>query len=126
MKKLIGGQAAGICNISAKVLNSGDEAMVLGLHAVLSTVLQSGTVPLDREMELVVPIWKGSNYRGIILISVPAKVLTHLLLIRIRSHMLKFWRPEHYSVRRTCNRSDARTVCCLQEKRQTVNSMYSF
>ena len=31
--KLRGGKAAGICNISAKLLNAGGETMIRGLHA---------------------------------------------------------------------------------------------
>ena len=50
---------------------------------------------------MVVPIWKGkgdrqdcNNYRGITLLSVPGKVLAHLLMTRVRAHLLKFQRPE--------------------------------
>ena len=35
-----------------------------------------------------------NNYRGITLLSVPGKVLAHLLLTRIRIHLLKHQRPE--------------------------------
>ena len=50
---------------------------------------------------MVVPIWKGkgdcqdcNNYHGITLLSIPGKVLAHLLLTRIRTHLLKHQRPE--------------------------------
>ena len=50
---------------------------------------------------MVVLIWKGkgdhqdcNNYHGITLLSVPGKVLVHLLLMRVRSHLLKYQRPE--------------------------------
>ncbi|KAG0718623.1 Transient receptor potential channel pyrexia [Chionoecetes opilio] len=99
--KLRGGKAAGICNISAELLKHGGEAMIRGLHAVLTVVWQSGTIPPDWKRGLVVPIWKGkgdrqdcNNYRGITLLSVPGKVLAHLLLARIRSHLLKHQRPQ--------------------------------
>ena len=36
--KLRGGKAAGICNISAELLKAGGEAMIRGLHAVLTAV----------------------------------------------------------------------------------------
>ncbi|KAG0711378.1 hypothetical protein GWK47_020721 [Chionoecetes opilio] len=39
--KLTGGKAAGVCNISAELLKAGDEAMIRGLHAVLTVVWQS-------------------------------------------------------------------------------------
>ena len=99
--KLKCGKAAGICNISVEMLKAGGEAMIHGLHAVLSAVWQSGTIPPDWKRGLVVPIWKGkgdrqdcNNYRGITLLSVPGKVLAHVLLMRIRSQLLKYQRPE--------------------------------
>ncbi|KAG0729173.1 Transposon TX1 uncharacterized protein [Chionoecetes opilio] len=99
--KLRGGKAAGVCNISAELLKARGEAMTRGLHAVLTAVWQSGTIPPDWKRGLVVPIWKGkgdrqdcNNYRGITLLSVPGKVLAHLLLTRIRSHLVKYQRPQ--------------------------------
>ncbi len=75
--------------------------MIRGLHAVLTAVWQFGNIPLDWKGGLVVPIWKGKgdrqdckNYRGVTLLSVPGKVLAHLLLIRIRIHLLKLQRLE--------------------------------
>ena len=75
--------------------------MIRGLHAVLTAVWHSGTIPPDLKKGLVVPIWKGkvdrqdcSNYRGITLRSVPGKVLAHLLLMWICTHLLKHQRPE--------------------------------
>ena len=99
--RLRGGKAPGVCNISAELLKAGGEAMIHGLHAVLTAVWQSGTIPPDWKRGLVVPIWKGkgdrqdcNNYRGITLLSVPGKVLAHLLLTRMRSQLLKLQRPE--------------------------------
>ena len=99
--KLRGEKAAGICNISAKLLKAEGEAIIRGLHAVLTAVWHSGTILPDWKKGLVVPIWKGkgdrqdcSNYRGITLLSVPGKVLAHLLLTRIRTHLLQHQRPE--------------------------------
>ena len=99
--RLRGGKAPGVCNISAELLKSGGEAMIRGLHAVLTAVWQSGTIPPDWKRGLVVPIWKGkgdrqdcNNYRGITLLSVPGKVLAHLLLMRIRNQLLMYQRPE--------------------------------
>ena len=101
VNKLKSGKAAGVCNISAEMLKAGGEAMIHGLHAVLCAVWRSGTIPPDWKRGLVVPIWKGkgcrqdcNNYRGITLLSVPGKVLAHLLLMRVRSQMLKCQRPE--------------------------------
>ena len=99
--KLRGGKAAGIFNISADLLKAGGEAMIRGLHAILTAVWHSGTILLDWKRGLVIPIWKGkgnrqdcNNLGGITLLSVSGKVLTHLLLMRVRSHLLKYQRPE--------------------------------
>ena len=94
--KLRDGKAAGICNISAELLKAGGEAMIRGLHAVLTAVWHSDTIPPDWKRGLVVSIWKGkgdrqdcNNYREITLLSVPGKVAAHLLLMRVHSHLLK-------------------------------------
>ena len=99
--KLRGGKAAGICNISAELLKAEGETMIRGLHAVLTAVWHSITISPDWKRGLVVPIWKDkgdpqdcNNYREITLLSVPGKVLAHLLLMRVRSHLLKYQRPE--------------------------------
>ena len=60
-KLRVGKAAAGICNISAELLKGGGEAMIRGLHAVLTAVWHSGTIPPDWKKGLVVPIWKGKR-----------------------------------------------------------------
>ena len=75
--------------------------MIRGLHDVLTAVWHSGAISPDWKKGLVVRIWKGkgdrqdcNNFRGITLLSVPGKLLAHLLLTRIRNHLLKHQRPE--------------------------------
>ena len=99
--KLKGGKAPGVCGIPGELLKAGGESVIHGLHAVLTAVWQSGTIPPDWKRGLVVPIWKGkgdrqdcNNYRGITLLSVPGKVFAHILLMRMRGHLLKEQRPE--------------------------------
>ena len=101
--KLRGGKAAGICNIIAdlhQLLKAGGEAMIRGLLFLIA-VWYPRTIPPGWKRGLVVHIWKGkvdrlkcNNYREITLLSVPGKVLSHLLLVRVRSHLLKYQRPE--------------------------------
>ena len=43
--RLRGGKAAGICNINVELLKAGGEAMIRGLHAVLTAVWYSGIIP---------------------------------------------------------------------------------
>ena len=59
--KLRGGKAAGLCNFSAELLKAGGEAMIHGLHAVLTAVWLSGITPPHWKRELVVPIWKDKG-----------------------------------------------------------------
>ena len=99
--KLKSGEAAGICGIPALLLKAGSEHMAWGLHAVLSAIWWSGTVPPDLLRGVVIPFWKGkggrwdcSNHQGITLPSIPGKVLAHILLRRIRDHLLRHQRPE--------------------------------
>ena len=70
------------------VITNGE--VMRGMHAVLTVGLHSGTIPLHWKRRLAVPIWKWkgdcqdcNNYRRITLFSVPDKVLSHLLLMRI-------------------------------------------
>ncbi len=56
VNKLKGGKAVGVCNISAEMVKAGGETMIHGLHAVLTAVWQSGTIPPDWKRGLVVPI----------------------------------------------------------------------
>ena len=52
---------AGICIISAELLKAGGEAMIRWLHAALTEVWHSGTIPPDWKKGFVVPIWKGKG-----------------------------------------------------------------
>ena len=97
--RLKGGKAVGVCGIAGEMLKAGGPDIISGLHSVLVAVWESGIIPSDWKQGLVVPIWKGdrldcNNYRGVTLLSVPGKVLAHLLLSRIRNHLLLFQRPE--------------------------------
>ena len=50
-----------VSNISVELLKFGDETMICGLHAVLTAVWHSGTIPPDWKKGLVIPIWKGKG-----------------------------------------------------------------
>ena len=80
--KLRAEKAAGVCSISAELLKAGGEAMIRGLHAVLTAVWHSGTIPPDWKKRLVVSVWNGkgdrhdcNNNYGVTLLSLPGKVL---------------------------------------------------
>ena len=62
--KLKGGRAVGVCGIAGELLKAGGEDMIRGLHAVLTAVWQTGTIPPDWKKGLIVPILKGKGGTG--------------------------------------------------------------
>lgn len=56
--RLMGMKTNEVCSISGEVLNAVGEAIIQGLNAVLTAVLQSGTIPSNWMRGLVIPIWK--------------------------------------------------------------------
>lgn len=89
VRKLKGGRSAEICKFSADLLKAGGEAMILGLHAVLPVLWQSG-IPCLKKKGLVVLVWKGeedrqacNNHHCISLFSVLRKLFAHLLLYAV-------------------------------------------
>nr|XP_027207908.1 uncharacterized protein LOC113801282 [Penaeus vannamei] len=63
ISKLKGWKGAGICDIPAELLKTGGEPVAPGLHVVLATIWQSGSVPPDLLRGMV--NIGTSNYRGI-------------------------------------------------------------
>ena len=63
VSKLKGGKAAGVCDIAGALQKAGGEAMIQGLHRVLTAVWQTGTIPPNWKRGLVTPIWKGKGDR---------------------------------------------------------------
>ncbi|XP_069983198.1 LINE-1 retrotransposable element ORF2 protein isoform X3 [Penaeus vannamei] len=93
--------------------------MARGLHAVLAAIWRSGTIPPDLLGGVVIPLWKGkgdrwdcSNHPGITLLNIPGKVLAHILLRRIRDHLLRHQRPEQPGF--TPGKSTIDRICALR------------
>ena len=59
--KLRGGKAAGICNISVELLKAGGDAMIHGLHAVVTAVWHSDTIPPDWKKGVGCPNLEGER-----------------------------------------------------------------
>ncbi|KAI3376691.1 hypothetical protein L3Q82_017116 [Scortum barcoo] len=92
VRKLLGGKAPGVDEIRPEYLKSLD---VVGLSWLTRLCLcniawRLGTVPLEWQTGVVVPLFKKgdrrvcSNYRGITLLSLPGKVYARVLERRIR------------------------------------------
>uniref|UniRef100_A0A671UNG7 Reverse transcriptase domain-containing protein n=2 Tax=Sparus aurata TaxID=8175 RepID=A0A671UNG7_SPAAU len=90
VRKLLSGKAPGVDEIRPEYLKSLDVVGLSWLTRLCSIAWQSGTVPLDWQTGVVVPLFKKgdrrvcSNYRGITLLSLPGKVYSRVLERRIR------------------------------------------
>uniref|UniRef100_A0A673CDI6 Reverse transcriptase domain-containing protein n=1 Tax=Sphaeramia orbicularis TaxID=375764 RepID=A0A673CDI6_9TELE len=88
--KLLGGRAPGVDEIRPEYLKSLDVQGLSWLTRLCNIAWRSGTVPLDWQTGVVVPLFKKgdrrmcSNYRGITLLSLPGKVYSRVLERRIR------------------------------------------
>ena len=59
-----------------------------------------------------------NNYRGITLLSVPDKVLAHLLLMRVRSYLLKYQKLKKSGFTPGKSKTDRILVLCLLVERR--------
>ena len=90
VKKLLGGKAPGVDEIRPEYLKSLDVVGLSWLARLCNIAWRLGTVPLDWQTGVVVPLFKKgdrrvcSNYRGITLLSLPGKVYARVLERRIR------------------------------------------
>uniref|UniRef100_A0A8C4S0K5 Reverse transcriptase domain-containing protein n=1 Tax=Erpetoichthys calabaricus TaxID=27687 RepID=A0A8C4S0K5_ERPCA len=90
VKKLVGGRALGVDEIRPEFLKALDVVGLSWLTCLCNIAWTSGTVPLDWQIGVVVPLFKKgdrrvcSNYRGITLLSLPGKVYSGVLERRVR------------------------------------------
>ena len=90
VRKLPSGKAPGVDEIRPEYLKSLDIVGLSWLTRLCNVAWQLGTVPLDWQTGVVVPLFKKgdrrmcSNYRGITLLSLPGKVYSRVLERRIR------------------------------------------
>ncbi|KAI3371579.1 hypothetical protein L3Q82_024147 [Scortum barcoo] len=90
VRKLLGGKAPGVDEIRPEYLKSLDVVGLSWLTRLCSIAWRLGTVPLEWQTGVVVPLFKKgdrrvcSNYRGITLLSLPGKVYARVLERRIR------------------------------------------
>ena len=101
IKNLKMGKAHGACGIPPELLRYGGPAVVKWLCTMFQKVWFSKQLPKIWLEGTILPLWKSkgsradcSTYRGITLLSIPAKVFARVLLVRIRNHLLSKQRPE--------------------------------
>ena len=90
VKKFLGGKAPGVDEIRPEMLKALDIVGLSWLARLFSVAWASGTVPVEWQTGVVVPIFKKgdrrvcANYRGITLLSLPGKVYSRVLERRLR------------------------------------------
>ncbi|KAM9812086.1 uncharacterized protein ACBT44_011417 isoform 1-T7 [Syngnathus typhle] len=90
VKKFLGGKAPGVDEIRPDFLRALDVMGLSWLTRLYNIAWTSGTVPLDWQTGVVIPLFKKgdrrvcSNYRGITLLSLPGEVYSGVLERRVR------------------------------------------
>ena len=104
-------KATGLDNvISAEALKHGEESLRAQIHEICNQVYESNMAPSQWKSSILVPVPKKgnlqlmTNYRGISLMSILAKVYNTVLLNRIRPTIDKLLRPNQAGFRqgRSC------------------------
>nr|KAG5711141.1 hypothetical protein BaRGS_004785 [Batillaria attramentaria] len=112
------GKAAGPDEIPAEAIKADTETVVNMLHSLFSKIWEKEEVPAQWKEGIVIKLPKKgdlrdcSNYRGIMLLSVPGKVLNRILLERMREAVDPMLRDQQAGFRR--NRSCADQIASLR------------
>jgi hypothetical protein len=83
-------KAPGIDGLMVEILKADLDTMVEMLHTVLIKVWESETLPEDWNTGCIIPLPKKGdlsvcdNWRGITLLRVPSKILTHIIMNRLK------------------------------------------
>ena len=101
IRKLKTNRAPGICGITAELLKSGGAPIISWLLPIFTLIWKYCVIPIDWNIAIILPLWKGkgpksdyTKYRGISLLSVPAKVFAHICLARIKRTIFAKQRPQ--------------------------------
>ena len=118
IKMLRNGKAAGPDEIPAEAIKADLDTAVSVLHSLFGKIWEEGKVPAEWREGLIIKLPKKgdlrecSNYRGIMLLSVPGKVFNRILLERIKEAVDPKLRDQQAGFRR--NRSCADQIATLR------------
>lgn len=93
IKNLKKGKSPGEDNITAEMIQAGEEGSVKMMHTLCNQIYHEAQSPADWGKAIIVPIHKKgdkkecNNYRGISLLSVPGKVYTRILQQRMKRYV---------------------------------------
>ena len=110
IKHLKNGKAAGIDNIPPEAIKAMDNIGIDTFHHLLKKIWEEETIPEDWNKGLLVKLPKKGdksicgNWRGITLLSIPSKILCHIILQRMKKEVDKVLRDEQAGFRqeRSC------------------------
>ena len=123
------GKACGEDNLTSNDLNLHGEISIEGLRRVAQCSIKSGKFPTPWKKAKVTAVFKkGSksectNYRPISLLSVPSKVIEHLLCSQLKSHLLEHNLQNEHQWGFRPKRSTEDALLYMTEKwRKAINS----
>ena len=102
IRKLKKNRAPGICGITTELLKSDGASVISWLLPLFALIWKYCAIPTDWNLAIILPLWKGTSsksdctkYRGISLLSVPAKCFAHILcLARMKRTLFAKHRPQ--------------------------------
>ena len=126
------GKAAGVDNIPAEALKEGGDVIVESLHQLLNLVWTEEEIPNDWKKGLLVKLPKSGDlskcdkWRGITLLSIPSKVLTRVLLDRMKDAIDQELRDEQAGFRkeRSCTDQIATLRVIVEQSIEWQTSLY--
>jgi len=132
LKSLKNDKAAGKDNIPAEALKEGGETVLNQLHTLLNMVWATEEIPLDWRKGLLVKLPKSGDlsqcnkWRGITLLSIPSKVLTRIMLERMKDAIDKRLREEQAGFRkeRSCTDQIATLRNIVEQTIEWQTSLY--
>ena len=104
IQKLKSGKAAGIDNLSTRLLKAGVEELIDPLTHLFSESVSSGIVPKQWKIASVVPIPKKNrptinDFRPISLLSLPSKILETYVLSSLKDSLIQLYGCNQYGFR---------------------------
>ena len=133
LKSLKNDKAAGTDNIPAEALKEGGESIVHQLHHLINLIWTKEEMPIDWKKGLLVKLPKHGDlskcgkWRGITLLSIPSKVLTKIILDRIKDALDKTLRDEQAGFRkeRSCTDQIATLGIIVEQSIEWQSPLYT-
>ena len=133
LNSLKNGKAAGTDNIPAEALKEGGRDIVDQLHQLLNLIWTTEEMPTEWKKGLLVKLPKQGDlsqcgkWRGITLLSIPSKVLTRVILDRMKDALDKTLRDEQAGFRkeRSCTDQIATLRVIVEQSIEWQSPLYA-